>query len=137
MRAEALFDGFRDLTYAYCFGPRTYDLITADLVDKGGKVLATTGYLPGGPARDMDPDVGLQSEVGPADGLTWPLRVFTRRFAQYIQIDVPGFAASDSWFHLPPGGSRTVLLRAEPGCEHEPKGRLRALNSVAQGSVSP
>ena len=136
VRAEALFDGFRDLTYAYHFGPRTYDLITADLVDKGGNVLATAGYLPGGPARDMDPDVGLQSEVGPADGLTWPLRVFTHRFAQYIQIDVPGFAASDSWFHLPPGGSRTVLLRAEPGCEHEPKGRLRALNSVAQGSVS-
>jgi len=136
VRAEALFDGFRDLTYAYCFGPRTYDLITADLVDGGGNTVAATSYLPGGPARDMDPDVGLQAEVGPADGGRWPLYVSTRRFAQYIQIDIPGFVASDSWFHLPPGGTRELVLRPEPGCDHEPKGRLRALNSVAPAPAS-
>ena len=33
VRADSLFDGFRDLSYAYCFGPRTYELVTADLVD--------------------------------------------------------------------------------------------------------
>ena len=101
--------------------------------------LARTGYLPGGPARDVDPDVGLQAEVEPADGGVWLLRVSSRRFAQYVQVDVPGFAPDDSWFHLPPGGSRTVRLRPEPGSGPvgEPRGRVRAFNADAQATVSP
>jgi beta-mannosidase len=137
VRAEALFDGFRDLTYSYCFGPRGYELVTADLVDPSGRILATTGYLPGGPARAMDPDVGLQAEVEPVDGGAWKLNISSRRFAQYVHVDVPGFVASDSWFHLAPGGTRSVLLRPEAGSALEPKGRLRALNSAAPCSVSP
>ncbi|MGA2837929.1 MAG: glycosyl hydrolase [Acidimicrobiales bacterium] len=137
VRAEGLFDGFRDLTYAYRFGPRTYELVTADLVDAAGTRMATTGYLPGGPGRDMDPDVGLQAGVEPADGGVWLLHVSSRRFAQYVHVDVPGFVASDSWFHLPPGGARTVLLRPDAGSVGEPMGRVRALNSAVPCSVSP
>ncbi len=139
VRAEALFDGFRDLTYAYCFGPRVYELVTAELVDPDGRVLSRVGYLPGGPARETDPDVGLQAEIEPADGEVWRLLVSSRRFAQHIQIDVPGFAPDDSWFHLPPGGSREILLRPESGTEpgSEPRGRVRALNSATLGVVSP
>lgn len=138
VRAEALFDGFRDVTYAFCFGPRAYDLVTAELVDQDGRVLSRAGYLPGGPARETDPDVGLQTEVEPADEGVWSLRVSSRRFAQFVQIDVPGYAPDDSWFHLPPGGSRLVLLRPEPGAEpgSVPRGRVRALNSATLGVVS-
>ena len=136
VRAESLFDGFRDLTYAYCFGPRGYELVTADLVDPSGEILSRTGYLPGGPSRELDPDVGLQAEVEPVDGGGWLLRVSARRFAQYVQIDVPGYLPDDSWFHLPPGGSRTVLLRPEPGTSQVPHGRVRALNSALPGPVS-
>jgi beta-mannosidase len=136
VRAESLFDGFRDLTYAYCFGPRGYELVTADLVDPAGVVLSRTGYLPGGPYRELDPDVGLQAEAEPVDGGGWLLRVSARRFAQYVQIDVPGYLPDDSWFHLPPGGSRTVLLRPEPGTSQVPHGRVRALNSALPGPVS-
>jgi len=138
VRAEALFDGFRDLTYAFCFGPRAYDLVTAELVGRDGSVLSHTGYLPGGPARETDPDVGLQGTVGSADEGVWSLRVSSRRFAQFVQIDVPGYAPDDSWFHLPPGGSRTVRLRPEPGTEpgSVPTGRVRALNSATLGVVS-
>ena len=28
---------------------------------------------------------------------------------------MPGYVSRDSWFHLPPGGSRTVRLVPEPG----------------------
>jgi beta-mannosidase len=137
VRAEGLFDGFRDLTYAYCFGPRGYELITASLVDASGTVLADTSFLPGGPARAVDPDVGLQGTLERSDDEVWLLRVSSRRFAQYVQIDFPGFAASDSWFHLPPGGTRTVVLRPEGAPGREPKGRVRSLNSTVQAVVSP
>ena len=136
VHADALFDGFRDLTYAYCFGPRFYDLVTADLVDASGQVLASTGYLPGGPAREPDPDVGLQAEVEAVDGGVWHLHVSARRFSQYVQVDVPGFVADDSWFHLPPGGTRTTVLRPWSGAPEAPRGWVRALNSVVPGAVT-
>lgn len=137
--ADSLFDGFRDLTYAYCFGPRSYELVTADLVDAEGRTVAGTGYLPGGPAREPDPDVGLQAEIGPADERAWQLRVTARRFAQYVQVDVPGYVPDDSWFHLPPGGSRTTVLRPTPGATTtavEPRGWVRALNSAVLAAVN-
>ncbi len=137
VRAEALFDGFRDLTYAYRFGPRGYELVTADLVDAGGRTLASTGFLPGGPGRDVEPDVGLQAGVGRADGGAWLLQVSSRRFAHYVHVDVPGFVASDSWFHLPPGGARSVLLRPDAASGGEPRGQVRALNSAAPCSIHP
>jgi beta-mannosidase len=136
VRAESLFDGFRDLNYAYRFGDRTYDLVTVDLVDPSGAVRAHTSFLPGGPVREPEPDVGLQARVESADGGAWLLHVSTNRFAQYVQVDVPGFAASDSWFHLPPHGGRTVRLDPEPGVVTEPSGWVRALNSPTAGRVA-
>lgn len=135
VRAESLVDGFRDLSYAYRFGARTYELVTADLVDATDRVLAQGTFLPGGPIREIDPDVGLQARVDPADGEAWLLHVSTQRFAQFVQVDVPGFAASDSWFHLPPGGARTVRLVPGPGAAAAPSGSIRALNSAAAGRV--
>ncbi|HEY4927782.1 MAG TPA: hypothetical protein VIH95_01425 [Acidimicrobiales bacterium] len=137
VHADALFDGFRDLTYAYCFGPRSYDLVTADLVDASGGVVACATYLPGGPARDGDPDVGLQADLEPGEGEAWRLEVNSRRFAQYVHVDVPGYVADDSWFHLPPGGSRVTVLRPWPGAPEAPRGWVRALNSSVPGAVTP
>jgi beta-mannosidase len=136
VRANGMLDGFRDITYAYRFGPREYDLVTAELTDPSGRVLSRADYLPGGPARGVDPDIGLQAEVVAADGRVCLLRVSTLRFAQYVQIDVPGYMSQDSWFHLPPDGSRTVRLVPEPGYGAAPRGRVRALNSGTHASVS-
>ena len=130
VHADSLFDGFRDLTYAYCFGPRSYELVTVDLLDASGTVLATTGYLPGGPARDLDPDVGLQARIEPADEGTWLLEISTRRFAEYVQVDVPGFVAADSWFHLPRGDPARPSSDPSPGPPRQPRGRVRALEFV-------
>jgi beta-mannosidase len=137
VRADALLDGFRDLTYTYGFGPRVYDLVTAALVDGSGAVVAYADYLPAGPARQLDPDVGLQVELAAADGGEWHLTVSSRRFAEYVSVDVPGFVPDDSWFHLPPGVSRPVLLSPEPGTTKPPRGRVRALNSAAVASFAP
>ena len=98
-------------------------------------MVAGTSYLPGGPARDPDPDVGLQTRIEPSDGGTWRLEISARRFAQFVHVDVPGFVADDSWFHLPPGGSRETVLRPWPGSE-APQGWVRALNSSVPGAVT-
>jgi beta-mannosidase len=139
LSADTLFSGFRDLTYAYRFGPRAYELVTATLVDHGGRRLAGAHYLPGGLVRDREEDVGLSAELleAPGDeGSEWSLTVSTRSFAQFVSIDAPGFVPGDSWFHLGPGESTTVALTPEQGSEPgTPIGHVRALNAVATARI--
>ncbi len=137
LSADALFTGFRDLAYAYRFGPRTYELVTATLVDDRGHRIASAAFLPGGLVRPREEDVGLSAELhneGPSGGdrAPWSLTVSARAFAQFVSIDAPGFVPGDSWFHLAPGEATTLTLSPEEGTEPgPPSGHLRALNAVA------
>ncbi len=134
--ADELFDGFRDLTYAYRFGPRAYELISIAVVDPDGATVAATTYLPGGPSRPLEADVGLQIELDPVDGTVWSLSISTRRFAQFVCIDLPDHLPADSWFHLPPGATRVVGLTPRHAGAPTPRGQVRALNSRATVGVT-
>lgn len=137
--ASSLFDGFRDLTYSYRFGPRGHELVVAELVGPDGRSLARATYLPDGPARPVQHEIGLQAHLETADDQVWSLSVSTRRFAQFVHVDLPGFRASDSWFHLEPGGTRVVQVLPEPtppgAPVRPPTGRVRALNSLESARV--
>ncbi|HYA67695.1 MAG TPA: glycoside hydrolase family 2 protein, partial [Acidimicrobiales bacterium] len=127
-----LFDGFRDLTAAYGFGRPAYDVVVAELFDAAGSSLSEVDYLPLGGIRPLEYDIGLEATARRDAGGAWSLEVATRRFAQWVAVDIPGFRAGDSWFHLPPGRTRTVTLRREPSrqppVDAGPEGHVRALN---------
>ena len=133
---EELLDGFRDVNYAYRFGPRTTELVVARLVGEGGRVLATGTFLPDGLRRPVQAEVGLQATLRPVDEQSWSLSVSTNRFAQFVSIDVPGFRPEDSWFHLEPGGSTTIALYRVGRGDKPPKGQVRALNSQEEARVA-
>lgn len=125
-----LFDGFRDLTYAYRFGPVAYDVVVLSL-RMHGQLISRQCYLPGGGLRPREPDLGLAATATPiSTNPDWSLTVSTRRVAQWVSVDVAGFVSSDSWFHLAPGESRTVILRPD-GVLTRPRGRVHALNGSA------
>jgi beta-mannosidase len=68
--------------------------------------------------------VGLSAVASEgADG--WHLTVGSALFAQWVSLYLPGVTAADSWFHLAPGGSRTVALSGRPS-----RGSVRALNAT-------
>jgi beta-mannosidase len=73
----------------------------------------------------VDAETGVQ---------TWQLEVSTRRFAQWVRVDIPGFTPADSWFHLAPGMHRTVPLGSSDN-DRPPHGHLRAVNSAASVPV--
>ena len=115
IEAVDLFDGFRDISYAYRFAPPGHDVVVATLLSDDGEVVSRTVHLPLGLNRAVEPDVGLHA-VGRRDAADrWTLEVKTQRFAQFVVVDVPGFVPSDSWFHLPPGARQSVTLRRAPG----------------------
>jgi beta-mannosidase len=107
--AASLFDGFFDLSYAYRFGPPAHDLVVATVRAPSG-TLAEAFHFPLGLPRARERDVGLTAEAR-ADATGVVLVVKTRRFAQSIAVSVEGYEAEDSFFHLAPGGERTIPLR--------------------------
>ncbi|MBS0583720.1 MAG: glycoside hydrolase family 2 protein [Proteobacteria bacterium] len=129
LAATDFFDGFLDLSWAYRFGPPVADLIHAKLVTTAGEPVAETFWFPAGLPVTRDYDVGLAATVAAVDGgVAYLLTVATRAFAQSITIDVPGFVAEDNGFHLAPGQSRTLALRAT-GAGGRGHGSISALNA--------
>jgi beta-mannosidase len=131
MPATDLFEGFIDLSWAYRFGPPTAELIHATLGYAEGMPADAFWFPPGLPSA-REGDVGLHVEAArESDGL-YRITVGTRRFAQSVGIDVPGWLAEDDGFHLAPGQRRTVALRALP--DRRPgsaRGSVAALNTTA------
>jgi len=124
----AVVEGFRDISYAYRFAPPAHDVVVVTLLDGAGTVVAEAVHLPLGQSRPLEADVGLVAVASPGEEGCWTLRVATTRFAQWVSVEAPGFVPEDSWFHLPPEGTRTLVL-ASLGESERPRGRVRALNA--------
>ncbi|HVX22220.1 MAG TPA: hypothetical protein VHB02_12780 [Acidimicrobiales bacterium] len=134
---EAVIGGWRDAAYAYRFSPPAHDAVVATLSADDGPVVAQVVHLPLGQARPLEHDLGLGAVARPRGDGTWALDVSTVRLAQWVTVRVPGFTADDSWFHLPPGGRRPVVLRPEgTGPVGAPRGSVGALNAVARAPIT-
>jgi beta-mannosidase len=124
---------FVDLNNAYRFGPMTCDVVAVTLMDAGGVQLGRSFYFPGGLNARADADIGLRAHARMLDERTAMLTVETRRFAQGVHFDIPGFTADDEYFHLPPASTTHVTLRGSG--EHLPAGYVYAANSVKSARV--
>ncbi len=130
LAAASLFDEWLDLSYAYRFGPPLADVVHVTL-SAGETPLSDTFWFPAGLPTAREPEVGLSAETSLRDGGDVLLRIGTRRFAQSITIDVPGFAPADNGFHLAPGQVRDVLLRRKASIPASTtRGNISALNAV-------
>ncbi len=128
LTAAALLDGFVDITRAYRFGPPAHELTVATLLSATGETLGEAFHFPAGLPAQREADVGMEAEaVASVDG-GYALTVRSRRFAQAIAIDAGDLRPSDNYFHLAPGGTRTIRLHATR-TDPPVRGSLRALNS--------
>jgi beta-mannosidase len=129
VHADALFDGFLDLTYAYRFGPPGHDVIAATLSDcLTHTVRAEASYYPRRlPAGRSD--IGLTAVAEPT-GQDYSLELSAERFAHAVAIDFEGCVPEDNYLVLEPGRRRRILLRRkQPSLT--PRGHVTALNSAA------
>ena len=126
IHADALFDGFLDLTCAYRFGPPGHDVVAATLRDRASSALrAGACFFPGVlPAERAE--LGLTARVEPA-GERYELILETQRFAHAVAIDIDGWSPDDNYLHLEPGEQRRIALRSTAGGV-VPRGVLSALN---------
>lgn len=133
--AASMLDGFRDLSYAYRFAARVYDIVVAELCDNQDVVIAQACHLVGGPARPQLPELGLAAHASRGDDGQWSLTVSSELFAHYVSIDAPGWRPADSWFHVPPGAIVELALTGADA-DQRPRGSVRALNCARPAQIT-
>ena len=129
LAAGTLFEHFIDLTQAYRFGPRQFDVAIVTLRDaQSGALVSQASYHPGGLSPERAEDLGLEATLEHVSGDEWRLRVQSARFAQAVALEVTGFDTEDSYFDVPAGSDRTVLLHARSNGA-TPRGYASPLNA--------
>jgi beta-mannosidase len=128
LRAAALLPHFFDLTYAYRFGPPAHDVTVATLVDAATEaVLDQAFHFPNGLGSFPPCELGLDASLVEIDGGRYAVTVRTRRFALSVAVTAPGWVPDDNYFHLPPGGEKSVTLERRSG-QGPPQGFVHAQN---------
>ncbi|MEO8841675.1 MAG: glycoside hydrolase family 2 protein [Kofleriaceae bacterium] len=122
LAAADLFDGFYDLSYAYRFGPNGVHVIHARFGE------AEQFWFPAGMPSGREHEVGLSAQQT-GDALT----ITTKRFAQFVTIDLPGWLPADDGFHLAPNQARVIGLKPT-GAAVKP-GTVQAVNAEAGSKI--
>ncbi|MBY6537534.1 beta-mannosidase [Rhodococcus sp. BP-349] len=133
--ADGVVGRFTDMTHAHRFGSRTVDAVSVVLATADGTVLAEAVHLVENGLLPLQNSVGLTATAAPEGDGRWTLTVGCTDAAQFVCVDVDGYRASDSWFHLAPGTSRALTLLPRSGST-TPRGHVRAVNSTARATVT-
>jgi beta-mannosidase len=121
------FEGFFDLSYAYRFGPAGYDVMRVSLSGNGIADTADAFYFPLG-LPNTQADIGLSAAARRLpDG--FEVSITCRSFAQSVHFEVPGYEASDQYFHLAPRACRTVKFTPRSADPESFEGTVWALNA--------
>lgn len=125
--SDAILQGFRDVTYAYRFGPPQHDLAIATLLDEERQVVSEAHFFPTPrvPALLSAVEVHAEAEAL-ADG-SYEVSLRSDRFLHYLSLDAKGFLPDDNYFHLSPLRPKKVRL-ASSGTSGKLKGYVEALN---------
>jgi beta-mannosidase len=137
LTAADWFDGFRDLSNAYRFGPPSHDLIVATLQSERIGTAVQSVYFPLGLPAHATADVGLTASATARGDGGYQLAVASRAFAFAVVVETDGFRADDQYFHIAPGEQRQVTLRPIPGAKCRTlRGQVSALNAHAAATIA-
>jgi beta-mannosidase len=123
---EGMFGAFRDVGYAFRFGPRAHDVLLARLCE-GEQQIGEAAHLPPVLPSAL-PDPGLSAAARRLDDGTLRVRVQAQGLALFVVARVPGWHTDDGYFHLGPGHARELTFRASPGAP-PPRGDVHALGA--------
>jgi beta-mannosidase len=127
IEADAMFGRFVDSAYAYRFGPPNHDIAAFLLTDTTGRLRSDAWHFPLGLPNDRHRDESLSASAKPVDDRTIEVVVRATRFAQSVALDLGDFIPDDNYFHMVPGGERTIVAQtANPNARFD--GYVQALN---------
>ncbi|PXW98125.1 beta-mannosidase [Sphaerotilus hippei] len=108
----ASLDRWIDLTWAHRFGPRGHEAVSARLLGADGRTLSEHWHFPGGLLRPGREAAQLQADAQALGHGVAEVTLRAETLCPAVHFDVPGWVADDEFFHLAPGETRAVRLRA-------------------------
>jgi beta-mannosidase len=123
---DGLFGAFRDVGWAFRFGPRGHDVVLAQLWDGEALVGEAAHLALPLPAHRLDPQ--LSATATRVDEHTLRVRVTAAKLALFVAARVPGWNARDGYFHMAPGQSREIELTTASATS--PRGEVVALGAA-------
>lgn len=109
--AEAVLGGFRDLTWAYRFGPAGHDAVQVRLLDRSGERMADAWHWVSPPPAAASREVPALTAEAVADAHGLVVTLSASDLERGIVVEADGCTADDAWFDLAPGERRRVRLR--------------------------
>jgi beta-mannosidase len=158
VRADSLFEHFLDTTYAFRFGPPGHDVAVASLTERGtggapalvppGRILGQAFHFPlglgsfgsrarAGAAGAGDPgiDVSASKQAEKQRDGEYVMIIRSKTFAQSVAIDARDYLPDDNYFHIEPGGERTVVMRPIREGVKPLQGTVQPLNAVSPSKI--
>lgn len=126
------FMGFRDLTWAWRFGPPAYTIVRATWHTRDGERVTGISW-PVGPLDRLLQGRGRPAElVAEHAVMGGELRVTVRALSPsfFVHLDAPGWTATSGWWHLAPGESRTITASRCAAVPLDGPVRVRSLASA-------
>jgi beta-mannosidase len=108
--ADSVLDRFHDVAYAYRFGPPGHDIVIAALYTTTGERIAEAFHFPLGLPSTRQHSIALTADAERRLGGSVVLTIRAEEFAQYVEVDAGRALPDDNYFHIAPGGERSITL---------------------------
>ena len=131
--AESILGGFRDLTYAYRFGPPDLDVVAVTLLADDGRAIATECFWPLGLPRGRSNDLGMTATVH-EDGMG--LTIEAGAVATGVALRLQGATPAMNYLSLEPGTPLTIGWR-RAAADRPVTGHVVALNWTGALRIGP
>ncbi len=108
---EKAFGRFCDPSFAYKFGPPQVAAVALEFRPTKSEVATLfSSHFPIGLQVLKTNDLGLTAIARKSEDDCYELVLETQQFAHALCISIPGYQASDNYFHLPPKSRRSVTM---------------------------
>lgn len=125
---------FRDINYAYRFGPLSHHVVVATWFDADRKNLSEAFYF----TRSRDPEphsVSWQAQGEPLGDGRYRVVLRSDTFLHHVRCSAKGFLPDDNYFHLVPARSKTITFAPIKDHTGPLRVTIEALNALGELTV--
>ena len=134
---DEIIGSFRDVNYAYRFGPQAHHVVVATWFNAQREVISEAFHL----TRARDPEAQpltpetLEASAEPLGDGRYRVTLTSDRFLHHVRLSAKSFLPDDNYFHVPPERLKKVTLTPMIGFSGPLRVSVEALNIVGELSV--
>jgi len=135
---DEIIGSFRDVNYAYRFGPQVHHVVVATWFSSERKVISESLFV----TRSRDPEAlplmpeDLQTTAASLGDGRYQLTLQSHRFLHAVRLSAKGFLPDDNYFHLPPGRQKAVTFTPIGAERIALRAIIEALNVTGEHAVN-